>query len=219
MNERNGPVSEYGDDFAVEGVGQSGQGGQDPHGQHDGQSVRRSQPRLQRRQNDPVAVDGDGRHGQRRHVDAHDLHEGHQRAEQVAEGPVMEQDARHAERDVETGHEQVGEGHVHQERVRDRTQAAVAHHHVADEQVAEQGHGHDAGVGAGDDGHLQRFHVHAVALVLLHERRQVRHRPVVPAPVAIRRPVPLFTTCKFHPINRFLCVLDLLWGNITGFEK
>lgn len=68
----------------------------------------------------------------------------------------MEEDASHAERNIQAGHEQIGQGYVDQKRIGDATQATVADDHVADQKVTKKRHGHDQSVGTGDGHHLQR---------------------------------------------------------------
>lgn len=128
------PIGENGDDLAVESVGQGCHRGQDPENRHNDEAVWRPQSTLQGRQNDPIAVDGDSGHSQRRNVNAHDLNEGHQRAKELTKWPMIEQDSGNAERDIEASHQKVRQGHIHQECVGDATlKSSVSKHDVTDE--------------------------------------------------------------------------------------
>lgn len=88
-------------------------------------------------------------------------------AEVVAERPVLEQQrGDERERDAEERHEQVADGHVHDEQVGDGVHLRGEHDHVAHQPVADQRHDEHGRVHEVDDG-LERGRAQRAAVVLV----------------------------------------------------
>lgn len=120
-------------------------------------------------------------------------------AQVVAERPVLQQErGDERERDAEQRHEQVADGHVHDEQVGDGVHLRGEHHHVAHQPVAGQRHAEHRGVHQVDERPERGRAERAVRLGVTRERAAaaaataghgavpVRVRAAVRPPVARR---------------------------------
>jgi len=138
-------------DLSEDGEGQGEQDGDEPGGGDDCECGGDGAARLERVDDDDVAVERDSRHGQCRHVDER----GQSEVDGGARRPATEQPAaaarrhvpRHVERHVDERDEDVADGEVGDEDVGDAVQASMSPDDVADERVGEQRDAEDDQVG------------------------------------------------------------------------
>ena len=129
--------------------------------------------RLERVDDDEVAVDGDGGRRERRYVDGHAERHRHHVTEHVAEDPRVEEGGQRREGDGEQAHHDVGDGQVGDEDVGDGLDRLVLRDHVDDEHVAGNAEHEDDAVEE-DEGAAQPRVVHQVGR--LQCRGRVRRR-------------------------------------------
>lgn len=109
----------------------------DPNDADQTDTARRQQPRLERTHDGQIAVDGDGRCGQCRHVDADAERHWHDVAQRLAERPRPEQPRERGERYRQQAHEDVGDGQVGDEKITwRRAHRTATCDNVNDERVA-----------------------------------------------------------------------------------